>query len=251
MKYTCFFVLFLGFWATTWGQTPQQRMQSANEAYQRDDFATAIREYEALVSEGFFSVALYHNLGNAYYKIGQPGRAARYFHRGLRLRPGDKGLQDNLALIRASFDDPITPLPDFFLFRFWKRTQLWLGTNGWASVGLILIWLGFAGLWRWRAAPEREQRKRAFLIGLISLLLSGLPLGLSWSAHRYQHDARQAVVVEEAISFHQGADAQSPVLRDLPPGVTFRVLDQIGAWYKVRLVNGDTGWVKEGGFIRV
>lgn len=246
-----FLAIFLLITANNLLATPLQDMQQANRAYQDGRFEEAISLYENVVDAGYASVALYHNLGNAWYRLGEPGRAALNYHRGLELSPGDVGLQENLSVIRAGFDEPITPLPEFFLKRWWRQIQRVLGVNGWAVAGLLLLWSGLVGLWRWRTARERGQRKMAFIAGVVALILSVLPFALALDGAAAADQHPKGVVVTGTRNLYEAADERSPVLRALPPGVAVIVMDQIGEWAKVRLENGDIGWLPEDHFERV
>jgi tetratricopeptide (TPR) repeat protein len=97
--------------------TSRTAIQAANEAYQAGDYRAAIEQYQALLDQGYYSPALYHNLGNAWYQIGRPGMAVLNYQRGLDLAPSDRGFRQNMELIREGFAEPIVPIPEFFLLR--------------------------------------------------------------------------------------------------------------------------------------
>ncbi len=231
--------------------TPRTAMQAANEAYQAGDFQAAIEQYQALLDQGYYSPALYHNLGNAWYQLDRPGMAVLNYQRGLQLAPADRGFRQNMELIREGFSEPIVPVPEFFLLRWWKNAQRLLGSNGWALAGLLFVWGGFAGLARWRTAPERPQRKKAFLVGVSLLIASALPVALALTAFRVDTSRDMGVVIDGAPSLYQAPDDRSETRRQLEPGVTLDIRDQIGEWVKVRLVNGEIGWVQNTDFEKV
>lgn len=228
--------------------TPEQQLQDGNRAYQDGHFEQAIQAYEAVLDRGYVSVALYHNLGNAWYRLGRSGKAALYYHRGLELSPGDSGLRENLDVIRSGFADPITPLPEFFVKRWWRYLHRLLGPNGWAMVGLVFLWAGFAGFWRWRVAAERGQRKKAFVAGMVLFVLSLLPLALSIGGTAAAEHQDKGVIVVGNPNMYNAADERSDLVRTLPAGAAVYVVDQIGEWVKVRLENGETGWLPQDSF---
>ena len=51
---------------------------SANQAYIDGDFAAAIKSYSAIENRGYYSARLYYNLGKAYSKNGEWGKAILY-----------------------------------------------------------------------------------------------------------------------------------------------------------------------------
>src|SRR5512141_279622 len=79
-------------------QTPEQRFEQGNEAYQQGKMSEAVEIYESILRNGYLSGPLYYNLGNAYYRAGNIPRAILNYERALRLMPGDEDLHHNLQL---------------------------------------------------------------------------------------------------------------------------------------------------------
>src|SRR5512141_3017076 len=79
-------------------QTPEQRFEPGNEAYQQGKMSDALAIYESILRNGYVSGPLYYNLGNAYYRAGNIPRAILNYERALRFMPGDDDLRHNLQL---------------------------------------------------------------------------------------------------------------------------------------------------------
>src|SRR5262249_17914429 len=71
------FLLLVLFAATTCWQVAASELETAfdqaNKLFERGKYSEAAAAYEKLVTPGHVSPALYFNLGNAYFKAGQPG----------------------------------------------------------------------------------------------------------------------------------------------------------------------------------
>ena len=67
-----------------------------DSAYIKEDYAAAIQIYEALLKNGE-AAAVYYNLGNSYYKIGEIAKAVLNYERSSLLQPGN-----GLSLIHIS-----------------------------------------------------------------------------------------------------------------------------------------------------
>lgn len=61
----------------------------------------AVPRYEHAASLGYREPALYNNLGVAYARLGEPGKARRMFLEALRLDPAYRGARDNLDRLDA------------------------------------------------------------------------------------------------------------------------------------------------------
>src|SRR6185436_11225451 len=72
----------------------------ANKLYEQGKFVEAAAGYEKLVLGGQSSAPIYYNLGNAYFKSGQIGRAIRAYRQAERLTPRDPDLRANLQFAR-------------------------------------------------------------------------------------------------------------------------------------------------------
>src|SRR5215468_6877297 len=73
----------------------------ANHLYADGRYADAAAEYEHVLESGVASANLYFNLGNAYLKAGDVGRAVLAYERARRLAPGDPDVRANLAFARG------------------------------------------------------------------------------------------------------------------------------------------------------
>ena len=67
-----------------------------DNAKSADDFRAAATTLESLVEEGFRNGAVYYNLGNAYYRAGEFGRAILNYRKAKPYRPQDPLLEANL-----------------------------------------------------------------------------------------------------------------------------------------------------------
>jgi tetratricopeptide (TPR) repeat protein len=94
------------------GDGPSALFIRANGLYGDGKYAEAATAYEQILAQGIESGAVQYNLGNAYLKAGDVGRAVLAYERARRLIPGDPDLAANLGFARESARDvPETSLP--------------------------------------------------------------------------------------------------------------------------------------------
>src|SRR4051794_14159203 len=70
----------------------------ANQEYAQGHFAEAISGYEALVRAGQWSANLFYDLGNAYFRVGDFGRAVLNYERALALERHHPEAMANLQI---------------------------------------------------------------------------------------------------------------------------------------------------------
>lgn len=184
--------------------------------------------------------------GNAAYERGEIGPAVLAYERGLRLRPGDADLKNNLRFVRREAGIAIPELPGFFLERWWRRAGAALGaTTGfvlaqlcwWAAVALALYW--------WvRRGGMAEARRFALLpaaVGLLLLAAVSFALGRSRNAELARTDEAVLTAPHAELRVAPGPTATREA--DLSGGLTLRLTDERGDYVKVQLVDGRQGWL--------
>src|SRR5881628_3917385 len=72
----------------------------ANQEYAQGHFKEAISGYETLVRAGQWSANVFYDLGNAYFRTGDFGRAILNYERALALEPHHPEATANLRLVR-------------------------------------------------------------------------------------------------------------------------------------------------------
>jgi hypothetical protein len=223
----------------------QEFFAEGNRLYQEGDYEAALDRYDRVLDAGFENSALYYNIGNTHFKLGDLGRAILNYERAYRLDPRDKDVAANLALARSLTTDEITPLPGFWLFRvvsWWvhlvPRTWLWIvvgaGYIG-AMGGLVLLILNRTTVWgTW-------GRRIALVGGTVALVfgvnLTALELELG--------TAEAAVILADEVSV-QSAPADDPALQvfAIHEGTKVRIDRRADEWLEIVLADGKVGWVR-------
>lgn len=97
-------ILFLGLFVamrsmTTAVSINPETMAAANNLYAAGHFGEAKQLYEQMVAQGAEDAALFYNVGNAAYQLGDYEQAGIYYARAAELAPRDANIQANLALV--------------------------------------------------------------------------------------------------------------------------------------------------------
>src|SRR5437588_12382670 len=96
-------IVFLGFALSTMSANAapnDARFEKANSEYAAGNLKEAISDYYILVQSGEWSANLFYNLGNAYYRTGDYGRAILNYERALRIDRQHPEAEANLRIAR-------------------------------------------------------------------------------------------------------------------------------------------------------
>ena len=158
MAFVCFSIIVSKLSA----QNSEAILEKANDLYQSDQFQEALNLYESIEKEGLFSKALFYNMGNTFYRLGENGKAVLYYERALVLAPNDPQIQQDLAFLKTQLSDEIIALDVFPLISFWQNLKHSLSSNLWTFLGMLFFWGGIAGFIFWILGASRKQKKIGF-----------------------------------------------------------------------------------------
>ena len=223
---------------------PEKLFSQANDLYKNGNFEQSLAVYNQLLSSGYESAALYYNAGNAEFRNGNLGRAILNYERALRLSPSDNDIRNNLEFARSKTTDNINEIPTFFLHDWAMRVINLLSANGWAIACIILMFLACAVWALFFIAKTYGTKKTAFFSALaITLVFIVAIINLCVSnSMADSHD--QAIVLSPAVSVKTSPEIDSADKFLLHEGTKVEIDDVINEWSKIRLADGNTGWIE-------
>ena len=222
-------------------QAQTEEFEMGNQFYEQKDYASAIRMYTSVLSQGYESAPMYFNLGNAYFKTGDLGQAVRYLMKARRLEPADPDINQNLQFA-SQFSQvqmegvALNPIYSFFqsiVGSYKLSIMAWISSILFVMFIMLLVarvnWaLGFSAV------------DSGLMVLFIALLLSA---GLT--TFKYQHDylTERAVVIAEEAPVYTGPSDQSDIELQGAPGLVVEILSESGEYYDVLFENNRRGWV--------
>jgi len=219
---------------------PQASFFKGNALYADGRYAEAAAEYDRVPAAGVASANVYFNLGNAYLKAGDAGRAVLAYERARRLAPGDPDVRANLAFARA--DDAGGDEPPRWTRLAFPLAAVW-SSDTLVSVAAAAWWALFLllALRHLLPATRRPAGWGAVAAGVVLALA-----GASAAYRLYTVDLRRmAVVVAPAtVAVRFEPTANGTVHFRAKSGATLRLLGEREGWVQVARPDGLRGWVE-------
>jgi tetratricopeptide (TPR) repeat protein len=215
----------------------QEDFFEANRAYKNDQFQEAADGYRKLIENGIENGHIYYNLGNAYYRLGDLGKAILFFERARLLIPRDDDLIFNLSHARNQAVDAVGDVQTFSLADF-------LGLD---SVNLYEAFLVFAiiNLFFFFILGTRLYKKTewSFYLSIFLVIVIGIggcALALKW--YKVTTDNR-AVVLSDEVEVRAGPDSGDTTLFKIHEGTIVHHERSEGEWVLLHLSKDKRGWV--------
>jgi tetratricopeptide (TPR) repeat protein len=219
------------------------RFQAGNGLYQAGDHEGALDAWLGLYEDGFESGELHYNIGNAYFRLGELGRAILFYERARVSLPRDESVRTNLELARSLTADQITPLPGFWVPRV-VRWAVQLVPRGWLIAILALGYLGLASILLYRllsARPPYWTRHAAMGAAALTLVVGANLLIREFGIGRAE---RGVILRTEAAVQSAPSDDPSLQLFTIHEGAVVRIDRRSSDWLEIVLEDGKVGWVR-------
>ena len=207
----------------------------ANQEYAQGHFKEAISGYEALVRAGQWSANVFYDLGNAYFRTGDFGRAILNYERALALEPHHAEATANLQIAR----DEAHALE---LQPSWPERYLqFASVNQYSTTAAVGFWIAAFCL----VALIFRRRRAAAIVALllVMLVMCGGGVFATWQLeHGSKGNALGIVTGKNVQARLATADTANSVLA-LPPGSEVKILSTRGDWMYAALPNNLRGWI--------
>jgi tetratricopeptide (TPR) repeat protein len=211
----------------------QTAWDAANDAYHTGKYDEAKVDYLRLVQAGQYSANLFYNLGNAWFKSGDQGRAILNYERALILNPRLEEAEANLrSMLKVVGNDDTPTLRD----RAGRYADYFVLT---ASIAFWIFAFALVPSFGRPSALTHVLRVVCTVAGLVCVAGAS---AAAWVGEGPK-DPNHALVVEAAAELKYGPAVSARSVEGLQIGNQIQILSERGEWTFCRTTNGSLGWI--------
>ncbi len=218
--------------------------EKANAYYAKAQYKEALAAYQQIINGGDQSAAIYFNMGNACYKLDSIPAALLYFEKAHKLAPGDDDINFNIQYTNLKTTDKIEEVPEFFLARWLRAFVMELSVNVLSIWSVVLFLSGSALLILYFFATAIVVKKSSFYAGITLFFLGILTIFIANRQVSYFDDHRQAIIFSSSVTVKSGPVERAGTLFVIHDGTKVNIVGDSNGWIRIRLANGNEGWVK-------
>ncbi|MBN2735829.1 MAG: tetratricopeptide repeat protein [Spirochaetales bacterium] len=215
---------------------------STDEPWKADDlFKRSIQFFQGIVDAGIKNGAIYYNMGNAYFRINDLGKAILYYKKALEFSPGDANLLQNLTYARSKRIDSIQDKEEVKIL----KTLLFFHFDLSSDVKTLIFVISFVGVWV-LAALMIFIHKKVFLNILIGCALVSCFFFVSMTVDQWARaNQTQGVILAEEVVARKGDSASfEPSFQEpLHSGTEFIIVEERQDWLQIELNDGRRTWL--------
>ncbi len=236
-----------GLFLSSYAQENDGIWEKANKLYQQEQYDSAVHYYE-LLTQNSTSAALYHNLGNTYYRLNKISNAILSYEKSLKLDPGNTETQDNLYLTQGRINNRIQPVDKIFFIKWWQSLTHGNNATLW-SILALLIFLGVITIYSLKKLNIIALHiPQQVLIGAIAIWV--FLITFATTATNNKTNSHEAIVMKSDAAFKTHADA-TKIQSLIPEGTKVSLGQKQLDWVEVTLPDGRRGWMKGGILVKI
>jgi len=224
--------------------SPQALFEKGNAAYVKAQYKDAIADYQEVLNQGYQSAAVYFNMGNANYKNGDITSALLFYEKAHKLSPGDEDINFNIRFVNSKTTDKIDEAPEFFLTKWWHGFILSVSVKALAQLSVLFVLIGSALLALYFFTNSVTIKKASFYVSIILFFVALFTIFIANRQVSYFDGHKQAIIFSSTVNVKGSPADQSAILFVLHDGTKVNVLDNVNGWVKIKLANGNQGWIK-------
>ena len=211
----------------------------AGALYQTEDYAGAIKGYQKILDQGVSSAAVYYNLGNAYFKSENLGKAILYYEKALRIAPRDPDIEANLRFARSLIERYGEEEKQTWWAKLMPHLHL-VSLDEITWIVLILFFI-FGGVVLIGMIRHWRLSRQIMWSGTVLILLLFHSIVLVAKVTYLSH---QGVVLSQAkAKFEPMNDATDHF--ELGEGMVVQIIKKQYGWVKIKRIDDRIGWVPE------
>lgn len=216
----------------------------AEKAYGEKKYKDAIIDYETLLKEELISYKLYYNLGNAYYKNNELGKAIYNYELANKLQPNNKDIQVNLRIANEKTIDKIESRENFFIVAIKSGLVNSFSTTGWAWFSIFSFFGVLLFAFIFFTANHLLLKRLGFFSSVISFIVFAFSMTFGYTALNDKNVTNFAIILKHESKIHEEPIFSSKIKFNLHEGTKVSVLETNTTWTNIKLENGNEGWLK-------
>ncbi|MFK7827539.1 MAG: SH3 domain-containing protein [Oligoflexales bacterium] len=214
------------------------QLELAVKAYDQGEFYNSVKIYENLIAEGVESGHAFYNLGNAYFRLEEPGKAMAAYLAAKRLLPRDPDIKANLAYVHGQIQDKLEYEIDAGLLKviaFWQDSftskEIFEAFLLFWCIGLLLL-----GAFVWKQDLIGLKRTGLGVLAVAMLIFSAFLISLN-------QDLVWGAVSAKNAAVRSGPGEFNTQVFELHQGAPIMINEEENEWFLIGLSDGKKGWI--------
>lgn len=215
--------------------------ENGMKAYQNNQFALSIQEFEYILNHDLDSPELYYNLGNSYYRLGDISGSIWSYESCLKIYPNHEDAKYNLILANLRVKDRVVlPEPPVYL-RLYMSIKEKFTSDMWITITLFFLLLFSISISLSKFLMFDMLHYLSGVMLTIICICLFLTLHSIWTINSND----EGIIYSAKIEAHSEPNKYSTRLFEVHEGLKVSVDQFFENWVKIELIDGKAGWIEQ------
>lgn len=219
-------------------------LDSAKKHYEQKAYQKAITNYETIIADGYSSSEVYYNLGNAYFKLNNLGKAILYYEKAKKINPSDEDITYNLSIANQKRVDKIDAIPQLFIKELQVGFINTFSEKTWSVLSIVFMWLAFGLLLLYFFTSQKKIKLIGFWSAMLLFAFTIATYFIAQKSNQLTYKADEAIILVPSITAKGSPADDGTNLFVLHEGTKVQIETESNGWIEIKLANGNKGWVK-------
>ena len=220
-------------------------LDSAQYAYDQQNFKKAAEFYSKLCEIDPQNADLHYNLGNAYFKHQALAKSILHYEKALKIIPQHQDAAHNLKIANQKTVDKVESVPELFIYRWWRSIYNLYPADTWGLISIVLLLMCLLGLSIFLFASKVQLKKIGFYGGLFNLFFGFICILLAYNQRSYMQTFSYGIIMDASVNVISSPSAGSSQLFVLHEGTKVKIKTKDNNWIRIALPNGNEGWIAD------
>lgn len=218
----------------------QPLLDSAKQAYDNGLYSKSVEYYEQILNTQMRSSELHYNLGNAYYRTNNIGKAILNYEKALFLDPSNEDALFNLQIAQGNKIDQFDNIPTISWENLMKKVNAFVPF--WIITLLSILLIAISLVWYlFKIKSGNKKLALNYILVIVGLLLSFVSIQQKSAVTALSN----GIIVQPEVNILSEPNESSKVLFTLHGGTKLRLIKSEKKWLNVKAPNNEKGWLNK------
>ena len=117
-------------------------------------------------------------------------------------------------------------------------------SDQWSYLAIALVFLFVLAYMAYYFLRSANQKRAAFISSMLSLVLCLVCILLAYLNHQQNKNDDPAIIFAKEVNVNAEPNVNSSTAFTLHEGTKVNVLDELDEWRRIRIADGQTGWLQ-------
>ena len=136
-------------------------------------------------------------------------------------------------------------MPKFFLTGWLEAIEGNYSSETWSTIVIVFVWIGFGSIAAFLIIWSPLFKKGLFGLAVISFIIIIAGFIFAHNQHQAETSRNEAIIFAPNVYIKSSPDENGTKLFILHEGTRVKILDAVGEWKKIKIADGNIGWLPE------